>query len=71
MNNINLNKSIIDKILKASELLSKENRKGNADYVITSSKTANLINEAYNEIKSLNRKNKINKIINEIQNSNS
>jgi hypothetical protein len=59
------NKNLIDKILEASSIIHKSSLRGPASYIVTSSQTAQMIQEVFSENRSNWRKEKINKIFNE------
>ncbi len=59
------NKDLVDKLLKASELIHKSTIKGSADYLITSPNVSQMIQDVYIEQRSNYRKEKIRKIFND------
>lgn len=58
-------KDLYDKILKASELIHKSSTKGSANYIVTSSSVANMIQNAYADNRKDYRKIKIKRLFNE------
>lgn len=58
------NKELIDKLLKASEIIHKSSMRGGANYIITSPSVSQMINRLYNE-RANDRKEKIIRIFNE------
>jgi len=58
------NKELIDKLLKASEIIHKASTKGGGNYIITSPTISQMMNNLYNE-RVNNRKEKIIRIFNE------
>lgn len=59
------NKNLIDKILKASDIIHKSSIKGYGDYVVSSPSVAQMIQDVYNEQRSNYRKEKIIRIFDE------
>ena len=57
-----MSKELIDKLLKSSQAIHKSSLRGSANYVVTSSSVADLIQEVYNEEKATWRKEKIKKL---------
>jgi len=58
------NKELIDKLLKASEIIHKSSMRGGANYIVTSPSVSQMINRLYNE-RANDRKEKIIRIFNE------
>lgn len=58
------NKELIDKLLKASEIIHKSSMRGGANYIVTSTNVSQMINRLYNE-RANGRKEKIIRIFNE------
>ena len=60
------NKNLIDKLIQSASYIEKASRQsGYGNYIVTSSQTAQMIQEAFSENRSNWRKEKINKIFNE------
>jgi hypothetical protein len=57
-----MDKELIDKILKASEIINKSSRRSPANYMVVSPSVAQMIQDSYNEYKSGFRKEKIKKL---------
>lgn len=57
-----MSKDLIDKILKASDLIHNQSLKGGANYIVTSSNVSNYMNKSF---RCYNRKIKIIRIFNE------
>ncbi len=57
-----MSKELIDKLLKASEMIHKASTRGSANYMVVSSDVANMIQGVYNQEKASWRKEKIKKI---------
>jgi len=57
-------KSLYEKILKASEVINKSSRRSPANYMVVSQSVADIIQEVYNKEKAGWRKEKIKKIFN-------
>ena len=58
-------KDLIDKLLKASEVINKSSRRSPANYMVVSPSVADMIQEVYNKEKAGWRKEKIKKLFNE------
>lgn len=56
-------KEIISKILEASKHVNQITRNGSADYIITSSEYSDLMDEAVNNLKSIEIHNKISNLL--------
>lgn len=55
-------KDLIDKLLKASEVINKSSRRSPANYMVVSPSVADMIQEVYNKEKAGWRKEKIKKL---------
>ena len=58
-------KDLIDKLLKASEVINKSSRRSPANYMVVSHSVADMIQEVYNKEKAGWRKEKIKRLFNE------
>ena len=58
-------KDLIDKLLKASEVINKSSRRSPANYMVVSQSVADIIQEVYNKEKAGWRKDKIKRLFNE------
>lgn len=58
-------KDLIDKLLKASEVINKSSRRSPANYMVVSPSVADMIQEVYNKEKAGWRKEKIKRLFNE------
>jgi hypothetical protein len=58
-------KDLIDKLLKASEVINKSSRRSPANYMVVSQSVADIIQEVYNKEKAGWRKDKIKRLFDE------
>ena len=58
-------KDLIDKLLKASEVINKLSRRSTANYMVVSQSVADIIQEVYNKEKAGWRKDKIKRLFDE------